>query len=347
VDGHARIGGGHVVRCLALAEELRRREWEVVFVTAHMPPGMRDVIRESGFVHHILPRPVDAGPSSPGEGMPGEAQDASETLTLLDASTPDWIVVDHYGLSAAWEATVRRAGRRVLAIDDLARTHDCDLVLDQNYYEWPGERYAGSSVAVRALVGPRYALLRSQFYREPRRTRAGPIRRVLVSFGASDPTGETEKALACLLNQPEGRIHVDVLVAASRLSRGTLVRARDRADIRLLGWVEDVASMMRGADLCIGSGGATAWERCATGLPALVVVVADNQREVMTELARYGAVRLLGESPGVTPAVIESALADCLAEPDAITSMSERALALVPEGRPGVALVADEMEGLL
>jgi UDP-2,4-diacetamido-2,4,6-trideoxy-beta-L-altropyranose hydrolase len=347
VDGHAGIGGGHIVRSLALAEELRRREWGVALVTAEVPSGLRDVIRESGFAHHMLSRPVDAPPTAPGGAVPGEIHDASEILQFLGASTPDWIVVDHYGLSAAWEATVRPATRRILAVDDLARIHDCDLLLDQNYYERPGARYADSSLTVRALVGPRYALLRSQFYREPRKTRTGPIRRVLVSFGASDPTGETEKALECLLRQPEGRFRTDVLFAASRLPGDMLRRARARDDIRLLGWVEDVASLMRSADLCIGAGGTTTWERCATGLPALVVVVADNQKEVMTELARYGAVRLLGESPGVTPATIESALADCLANPDAVASMSERALALVPEGRPGVALVADEMEALL
>ena len=96
--------------------------------------------------------------------------DFEHSMSAVSATfgRPDWIVVDHYELDTRWETRAREEGFRVMAIDDLAnRTHDADILLDQNYFRGMEKRYAGilKKDAVR-LMGPSYALLRREFARK-------------------------------------------------------------------------------------------------------------------------------------------------------------------------------------
>ena len=55
-----------------------------------------------------------------------------------------------------------------------------------------------------------------------------------------------------------------------------------RTDVRVN--VSDMASLMADTDLAIGAAGSTSWERCCLGLPVLMVVLAENQREAAASL---------------------------------------------------------------
>ena len=73
--------------------------------------------------------------------------------------------------------------------------------------------------------------------------------------------------------------------------------------------VGDMASLMADADFAIGAAGGTSWERCCLGLPTLVVVTADNQRDIARSLEAAGAIDLVGDASAVTV----EALADRIA----------------------------------
>jgi spore coat polysaccharide biosynthesis predicted glycosyltransferase SpsG len=54
-----------------------------------------------------------------------------------------------------------------------------------------------------------------------------------------------------------------------------------------------MAQLMFEADLAVGAGGSTSWERCCLGLPTLLYVTADNQKEIAKNLEKLGAVRIV------------------------------------------------------
>jgi spore coat polysaccharide biosynthesis predicted glycosyltransferase SpsG len=54
-----------------------------------------------------------------------------------------------------------------------------------------------------------------------------------------------------------------------------------------------MAELMLNADLAIGAGGSTSWERCCLGLPTLLYVTADNQKEIAQNLEKTGAVKMV------------------------------------------------------
>jgi UDP-2,4-diacetamido-2,4,6-trideoxy-beta-L-altropyranose hydrolase len=326
VDSSAVIGAGHVMRCLTLAQEIRRSCEEIIFIHRELPGSMIDYIEDRGFlVYRIVP-------------MLGDAQwrrDAEKTKDIIIGGNlkPDWLVVDDYGLDKRWESALRPLVKRIMVIDDLAdREHDCDILLDQNYYRNFEIRYKSLVPAdCRQLLGPKYALLRSEFKtaRQSMRVRDGSIERILVFYGGSDPTNETAKALEAvkLLNRSDST--VDVVVGSAnphRLMIEEICSGMDNANFYCQ--VENMAELMAQADLALGAGGTATWERCYLGLSALVTIIAENQRETMEALAEDGVVWNLGWHEEVSVDQLVESLRTLLNNPDRIKEPALRGLAL-------------------
>ena len=198
-------------------------------------------------------------------------------------------------------------------IDDLAnRPHDCDMLLDQNYTGRGADRYVDRVPdQCKLLLGPRFALLRPEYAacrnRVPRR--AGEVHRVFVFFGGSDLDNVTGRALEALSGPAFSHLEIDVVAGANYAHRKSLeqqVAARPGA--RLHGCLPHLADLMSSADLAIGAGGATTWERMCLGLPSLVVSASDNQVPSCEALAAAGLIHYLGVQGAVDATAIRAGL---------------------------------------
>lgn len=306
VDASLRMGTGHVMRCLTLAELLRARGAAVSFVCRDHPGHLAALLAARGYAVRRLPAPgADAAqqagpPDHAGWLGAGWQDDAAQTAAALDGRA-DWLVLDHYALDWRWQQALRPAAARLMVIDDLAdRRHDCDLLLDQNLTEQGAARY-GALVphGCRVLAGPRYALLQPEYAQlhAAARPRSGPVRRLLVFFGGVDRDGLTLRAMQAIADLALPHLQADVVVGASNAAGAQIaaLAARHPA-LQLHHALPSLAPLMARADLALGAGGATSWERLCLGLPSLVVTVAQNQREVTRLLARRGLVDWLGDA---------------------------------------------------
>ena len=80
--------------------------------------------------------------------------------------------------------------------------------------------------------------------------------------------------------------------------------------------------------LAIGAAGSSSWERCALGVPSLAICVAENQRELLRQLARHGSVYAPdGEPPLQPPLTVH--LAALLGNEALRNAMSARGMDLV------------------
>lgn len=319
-DASVAVGTGHVMRCLALADALRDQGAEVLFICRELPGNLCDFIAGTGFPVYRLPA-----------GDRFVAEEDARRSALLIAGKPEWLVVDHYGIGATWERIMRPRVMRIMVIDDLAdRPHDCDLLLDQNLFEEMEGRYRPLvPAACRLLLGPRYALLRREFVtaRAALRRRYGTVRRLLVFFGGSDPTGETEKALQALARLDLPEVAIDVVVGGANPRAADIERrCRSLSRVTFLHQVSNMAQLMALADLALGAGGSATWERCFLGLPALIIVVAENQARPARDAERAGLAMLLGESREVTAESLAASLRQALERPLALRRISERCL---------------------
>jgi pseudaminic acid biosynthesis-associated protein pseG len=308
VDSSKQIGSGHLMRCLTLAERLRKEGADVHFISRDLAGNLHSLVTQHGFELHILPY-HDPYPNLTGyaEWLTVEQElDAQETIAILHTIQPvNRLVVDSYALDIAWEQKIRPLVQEIFVIDDLAnRQHDCDILLDQNFYRAMEQRYDGLVPPhCKLLLGPRHALLREEFYAawEKSAARDGVLRRVLVFYGGSDLTGETEKAIRALLQMRLSSVDVDVVVGGSNARRAqieALCTAHDFLHYHCQ--VSNMAELMTNADLCLGAGGTTTWERCFLGLPAIVTAIAENQIEICQECAAAGYIIYLGRWSEVT-----------------------------------------------
>ncbi len=338
-DASVEIGSGHLMRCLTLADQLRTEGAQVAFVCRDLPGALFELLQNQGYPHAKLPT----------EEFPSQERDAEETLRVARKLFPkgfEWLVVDHYGLDAKWERMLRHDTTKIMVIDDLAdRYHDCDLLLDQNYYRDLERRYQGlvPDTCV-SLLGPSYVLLRQEFAdaRKYLRTRDGSVRRILVFFGGTDPTNQTQKVIEALrlLERPD--IYVDVIVGATNPHRKVIENlCKTMPNLVFHCQIANMAELILSADLGVGAGGAAMWERCYLGLPTLTVVFAANQERTTVDVADTGAIKYLGWATKLDSSDYAYAISEMIEHPQMIQEVSNMALKLLQHA--GSSLVVDRL----
>jgi UDP-2,4-diacetamido-2,4,6-trideoxy-beta-L-altropyranose hydrolase len=315
-DASPRMGAGHVMRCLALADRLAAGGAKICFACAALPEDLAERITRAG---HKLLRLEAAGPPEEKRGWDRRAfgrheqlVDAEATCRAVAAWSPAWIVLDHYRLDAQWEAAVKqRTGARILVLDDLAnRPHHCDVLVDQTFGRLPAD-YAGLVPAgCRTYTGSLYALLRPEFEQArpaalARRREPGRVGTILVSLGATDIDGVTAKAVRAVLGAALG-CHIHVVLGPGAPSLPEL-EGLSRSDVEIHVDSRNMAGLMAAADLAIGAAGGSAWERCCLGLPTVMLALADNQRLIADGLSSIGAGAAVSAIDGIEAAVAELA----------------------------------------
>jgi UDP-2,4-diacetamido-2,4,6-trideoxy-beta-L-altropyranose hydrolase len=352
-DASIEIGSGHVMRCLALANELKLRGMEIAFVCRDLPGRLDALIEHNGYPVILLNHPDEVRDASHDDTLHSRwlgvnwAVDARQTAAeLMKTSVPiKWLIVDQYALDYKWEAYLRSYVKKIMVIDDLAdRHHACDLIVDQNLYHNAAIRYDGLiPVQCNKMTGPQYAMLRREF-REARknlRKRDGSIRGIHVFFGGTDETNETAKAIQALVMLQRSDIHVDIVVGENNPhGKDIEMLCQTMPNFLFHCQVDHMASLMMQADLAIGSGGTTTWERCCLGLPAVVAILGENQRELTYAVENYGAIINLGDGGNVSPKDYFHVISNL--NPDHLVKMSETGMVLV-DGE-GTLRVADEIE---
>ena len=295
------IGTGHVVRCLALAVGLRSHAVDAFFVCADQPGNMSRAISAHGFPLRLI-RPCST-----------EWDDAQATIeAVTDAQPFDWLVVDSYLLGHRFEQYLHRSVGRILVIDDLHdRRHLCDLLVDASAVEDDIRRYAPLvAPSTICLLGQKYAPLRRTFVDVAREDREfTQVRRVLVSYGGTDPLDMTSKAIVVAGNAAVRHIQFDVVIGLTNPRRRRLqARAKHLPNAIIHVDTPRMPELMARSDLSLGAGGTTTWERMCMGLPSIVVSLADNQFETCEWLASRDLIRYLGFGNHVTAEDLHEAL---------------------------------------
>ena len=305
-DASVRIGSGHVMRCLTLADALQGAGAHCRFVMRDHPGHLETLVQERGYDTFLLP----PGDGASDGGLPHAAwlgtdwqTDADQTRTALADIPADLMVVDHYALDRRWQAALADCTSRWMVIDDLAdRPFIADVLLDQNLGANAENYTALLPTGATQLIGPRYALLRPQFTiaRAQMTDSLGAAHppRILIAVSGTDADNISERLLDqmdAMTMPPDAEITVILGASAPHI---TAVRARAermRTPTRLLVGVDNMSRVFADADLCIGAAGGMSWERCCMGLPTLLLILADNQIKSAEALAHAEAGEMIGD----------------------------------------------------
>lgn len=304
VDSSGRIGSGHLTRCLALARQLHMWGSDIHFICRNLEGNLIELVREEGFnisvlkTHEILRNIDPAGYASWLEVS--QEYDALQCIAEIGRARPDWLIIDHYAIDQTWEKYLAPYCKFLMVIDDLAnRSHQCNLLLDQNYF---GNELRYEHLVPRnclQLLGPKYALLRKDFeiLRIEKVTQQIELKRILIFFTSGNDQGETIKAMRGV--EVFGTTHdikVDIVVGDSNQYKLEIEEICTKKGWTFHCQIKYMPSLIASADIIIGGGGSSNWERCALGKPSLISILAQNQADIAKELEAKGAVINLGWS---------------------------------------------------
>jgi UDP-2,4-diacetamido-2,4,6-trideoxy-beta-L-altropyranose hydrolase len=323
-DADTRMGTGHVMRCLALAQACQDAGGSAVVASNSLPAALHDRLAAEKI-----------------EVIGGSS--AQEAVAAAHSVNADWIVVDGYQFDAHYQAGIIDAGYRLLWIDDDAQAapYCATIVLNQNPHAHH-DSYARRNASTRLLLGPRYALLRREFllwrgWKRETNTQAG---KVLVTLGGGDPENVTLEVVKALQSIPDAE--AVVIVGATNPHFATLQEeVRESPQIRLQANVTKMPELMAWADVAVAAAGSTCWELAFMGLPSLLVTMADNQRPLAEHLAAAGIAIDLGPHSQIDGSGIPESLVRLMTDPDLRAEMSRRGRELV-DGN-GASRVVQEM----
>ncbi|PMX02435.1 UDP-2,4-diacetamido-2,4,6-trideoxy-beta-L-altropyranose hydrolase [Pseudomonas sp. FW215-R2] len=339
-DASPTIGSGHIARCLTLARVLRAQGSHVAFACRRLPGHRLDALQGEGFETFALPdRYTDEDPEQAIESMLPWRADIDALATQLEGQAEfDWVIADHYGLDHHWQTAARRFAPRIAAVDDLAtRRYSVDLLLNQNLSGLSENYQPLLPAGCRTLLGPRFAMLREEF--------SGPVieikpvaRRVLVNFGGFDAARQTHHAMLALADF--SGLEVDFVAGADNPAWAQMqALAASRPNWRLHSFVSDFHRRMTEADLFIGAGGGTSWERAAMGLPTICIAVSNNQQANGEVMAAAGAHVFMGAREQVSVEQLRDAVGFVVGNFYLRQSLAERSRQLV-DGRGALRVAA-------
>ena len=282
-DANAEIGAGHLMRCLALAQAYKDAGGQVVFITSCQNEGLLQMLQEEKIDIRLL------GSSYPNAG------DWEYTRDTLGDHPDGWVMLDGYHFNEVYQQRVKEAGHRLLVIDDMAhlKYYYADIVLNQNLHaeqlQYACEPYA------RLLLGTKYVLLRREFltWKDWKREVPDVAQRVLVTMGGGDPDNYTLKVIRALQKVDVPGLEATVIVGASNIHTDVLQATvkKSQSSIRLIYNAENMPELMAWADVAVSAAGSTIWELMFMGVPAILISVADNQKQI-AESAEAAAVAI-------------------------------------------------------
>jgi len=298
-DSGIGIGHGHATRVEALARAAVRAGGDARVVArrlaGHRPPAtdLADIL----WLDATTPvADVDAA----------QQADAIATLHAGRGSgfTFELVVVDHYDLGPTWERTVRATGVNVVALDDFpGRLHAANQVV---------ELLPGSAATLGRLAGLEYLPMDRAYDLPPIAVPRNGVR-VVVTFGASDPTGHTLVALDALdrLDEmlPGFLAHADIVVGAAHPAPDAVAARVVGAPHRTLHrQVPSLMPLIRNAHVVLTAAGNAMTEAVAAGRRTVAIVTADNQSALADALAAEGVVHLLPMAHAATAVALAKAL---------------------------------------
>lgn len=299
-DGNARIGLGHAMRLLALANILRGAFDNCVFATADAPA--------------LVPLLAGAGLTvAPVPALPPPAEAAWLRAHLL--APDDVLVLDGYDFTLAYQQALRPAVGRLAYVDDLrAWPVVADLLLNHSPGVGPTD-YHLLNPAARLLLGPAYSLVRPAFLRAaaaPRR--AQPVDKLLLCFGGADPLGLTARCLRLLASQAALN-EIGVLAGPAHAAGAALRQQADAHPNTVLhppASADEMVQLFGYYDAVLCPASTVLIEALLLGIPTLTGYYADNQRHLADFVHSHQQAHSIGNFAALTDAQLHRQLIDGL-----------------------------------
>ncbi len=327
------VGSGHVMRCLALAQAWRFfKHGQVIFFGNITDKGIKARIQREGFTLIKASRPYP---------NPADADAMGKLLAAQDTKLEHWCVVDGYHFKKDYIRLLRRQGWKVLRFDDYhhLEQYEADIILNQNL---DAEKINYKSAPwTLLLLGGHFAQLRQEFLAySPNYDQPQTAHRILLTFGGSDPSGLTSRAMNAIAALDCRDLEIKVVIGQTNKETDLITKSASQMPFpcEICQAVDDMAPLFSWADLALGTAGSTCWEMAYFGIPMILIIAAENQKLVAAGLARRGAAINLGSGQKLRSGVLTKTTQNLIFDQDKRRSMAETARSLI-DGRGALRVV--------
>ena len=283
-DASVSIGTGHIMRMIALGQAWQAQGGEVHFLCSEITPALEQRLASEGFHLSRIHSPL------------GSQEDLSETIFLISETLQvdrqnARVVLDGYHFGSDYQLGIKAAGLKLLVVDDYGHAdyYHADWVLNQNISARE-ELYASRSPATKLLLWLKFAMLRKEFltHKGWQREIAPVAKKILVTLGGSDPDNVTLQVIQALIDLD---VHVKVVIGGSNphlceIENFIQSQNDSTALIEVVVNATNMPELMVWADVAVAAGGSTAWELAFMGVPALYLILAENQHAIAMHLEK-------------------------------------------------------------
>lgn len=288
-DGAEDIGLGHIVRCLALAEELKvEYNCQITFAVHRGKPGI-DMIKEKSYP--VITVNENINTFNEEEFLKNAVQESDCKVVIMDFRE---------NMSLDFLHSLRKQGIILVDIDDPKEKR---LAADLAFYPPVPQvkRMDWSGFQGQLMVGWEWVIIRKEFTTMTNQQRIPYDRlHLLVTMGGTDPAGFTLTVIEALdLLEDDFETTVVLGAAFSREEELQSLLLRTKRKFRVLRNVQNMAAIMAQADLAIASFGMTAYELACMGVPALYMCLTDDHAESCQVFVDAGVAVNLGRDHSI------------------------------------------------
>ena len=289
VDSSNNIGGGHLTRCINIANHLKKRKVNSIFLCQDLPGLDIKLLRIHNLKYKLLPENKDF------------KKDAKETIKFLieESLNPDCLVIDHYEIDINWEEIVKQYTKKLLIIDDLAnKKHFCDILINQVFGVKSSSYKDLVNDSCKLFLGSEYIMLRPEFHKVRKKlinkVETFEVKDIHLFFSSNDRNGLTIKYSNLLLyNFPEINLHISVGNNFIQMNELRLLGLNNKR----INWEQNnlnIEKQMAKCQIAIGTPGMITWERACLGIPSIQLGIKDFQDSILNDLDALGICKWIG-----------------------------------------------------
>jgi UDP-2,4-diacetamido-2,4,6-trideoxy-beta-L-altropyranose hydrolase len=326
VDASSSIGIGHLMRCLALSEELTKRGNNCFFVTK---------TESNELINRIMKNKVYFQKINPNATL---KEDEDIVIKFSNENHIDWIITDHYGLNSEYIKEIKKHNFNVLSIDDTAKIHYySDIVLNQNIgsdeLKFSKENYTN------LLLGTKYVMIRNQLLKREDKIERKNVKKILIMLGGTDE----DNLMLSIIKMLEGinnKIEFFVIIGPLNPNEDLIKEYIDKLNLKfkLIKSPKDMSKIYLESDIAISAGGSSCYELAYFGIPNIIISIADNQLEISKELDNQKIGIYLGTKNEITKEKLENKLKELINNGSLRQTLSKNGKKLV-DGKGKVRIV--------
>ncbi|MBF0464363.1 MAG: UDP-2,4-diacetamido-2,4,6-trideoxy-beta-L-altropyranose hydrolase [Nitrospirae bacterium] len=282
-DSSKETGTGHVMRCLALAEALADKDFDIVFITYCQSDALIERLEGEGFRVYRLKNYYPSTDS------------IDESIGYLKQFKDCWVVCDGVLFDNKYYEIIKSLGFKLLVTDDMAHEpfYSADIVLNQNLHGL--DLKYNCAPGTRLLLGNEFVILRREFLKFigiKKQFNSG-LTRILITLGGMDSNNYTEKILLMIkdmlcANQVKELLELTVVTGGGNKNADRIRAIEMPVQTICLHNVTNMPELMYTHDIAITSGGTTVWELAFMGVPSIVGRTAPIEDYLVNGLRKFG-----------------------------------------------------------